>query len=60
MPIYYNKKEGWIIKKPTQDEQEALQEVGKRMIIEGLAGAYTNEKYKNWLVENSVDKFFNA
>jgi hypothetical protein len=60
LPIYYTPKEGWTIKKPTEAEEKALREIGKRMIIEGLAGAYSNERYKAWLEQIPLDNFFNA
>ncbi len=58
MPITFNEKDGWIITKPTKAEQKAIAEIGKRMIIEGLAGSYTQERYKNWLATHKVDEFF--
>ena len=60
MPIYFNKKEGWYVKNPTKDEEEAIREIGKRMIVEGLAGSYTNERYKKWLESHPLEQFFNA
>jgi hypothetical protein len=49
MPIVYTKTEGWQIKDPTPEELIALEEVGKMMIVEGLSGSFTNEKYKRFL-----------
>ena len=59
MPIVFNKEEGWKIQNPTPEELIAIQEIGKEMIVRGLAGAYVNDIYKKVLL---TDKqfFFNA
>ncbi|MHB8602212.1 MAG: hypothetical protein ACYC9R_06205 [Nitrosotalea sp.] len=60
MPITFNKETGWEIVKPTKDESLAILLIGKAMIVEGLAGAYTSEKYKKWLKDSPQKNFFNA
>lgn len=60
MPIVFKKNVGWVVVKPTKDEQEAIQEIGKMMIVQGMSGMYTNEKYKNWLQECDIKRCFNA
>lgn len=34
--------------------------IGKKMVIEGLAGSYTADRYQKWLKETSLDKFFTS
>ncbi len=58
MPITYTEKDGWSINKATKAEQKAIAEIGKRMIIEGLAGSYTNERYKKWLADAKISDCF--
>lgn len=60
MPIRFNKQKGWYIDKPTQEETEAIKEIGKNMIVEGLAGSYTNERYQAWLLNHPIEKCFKA
>jgi fructose-1-phosphate kinase PfkB-like protein len=60
MPIRYTKTKGWFIDKPTEEESKALIEVGKMMVVEGLAGAFTNERYANFLKKAGVEQMFNA
>jgi hypothetical protein len=60
MPIHFDPKEGWKIVKPTKEEQAVLLLIGKMAIVEGLAGQYTNEKYKKWLQNSPNKNFFNA
>lgn len=60
MPIKYSEKKGWYIDKPTEAEAKSLYEIGKMMVIKGLAGAYTNENYKEWLMRQKDSEFFNA
>lgn len=60
MPIVYKKETGWTIVKPTKEEAKAIEEIGKRMIVEGMSGAYTNERYRRWLETNPVERFFNT
>lgn len=58
MPIRYTKAKGWYIDKPTEEEHKALIEVGKMMVVEGLAGSFTNERYANFLQRTSIDEMF--
>ncbi len=58
MPIVYTKEVGWEVKDPTPEEITVLVEIGKGMIVEGLAGAYTNEKYKKFLTFSPDWKYF--
>ena len=60
MPIIFDKDQGWIISKPTKEEQAALTLIGKAMIVEGLAGSYTSDRYKKWLENSPQKNFFNA
>ena len=50
MPITFDKKAGFEIKDPTPEEINAYIEIGKGMIVQGLSHAYTNEKYKQFLI----------
>ncbi len=58
MPITYNRETGFQIENPTPEELVALQEIGKAMIVEGLAGAYMNEKYKKYLAFAPTHQFW--
>ncbi len=49
MPIEYDSETGFQIKNPTPEELIAIQEIGKAMIVQGLTGAYMNDKYKKYL-----------
>lgn len=60
MPIRFTAEKGWYIDKPTPAELKSIAEVGKMMIVQGLAGSYTNERYKAFLVQTDVDHMFNA
>ncbi len=61
MPIIFNKEtNGWEIKDPSKEELKAIMTIGKMMIVEGMAGAFSNEKYRNFLATTQIDQFFNA
>ena len=61
MPIKFStEKGGWYIDRPSKEEQAALVEVGKMMIVQGLAGSYTNERLKNWLASKKIEQMFTA
>ena len=61
MPIIFTPETNqWIIKDPSKEELKAIVKVGKMMIVEGMAGAFTNNKYKTWLANTAIDQFFNA
>ena len=50
MPIVYDPKTfRWEIKDATELELSVLMHIGKQMVIEGLAGRFTNEKYEDLL-----------
>ncbi len=49
MPIVYSKTEGWTISEATPEELLALMEIGKTIVVHGLAGDYVKEEYKNFL-----------
>ena len=61
MPIVLNTtKNEWEIKDPTPTELSSILLIGKNAIVEGLAGAYTNEKYKSYLQARDISEFFQA
>lgn len=60
MPIVYDKEEGWVLKDPTPQEINSLIEIGKAMIVEGQSHAYTNERYKNFLLKTAPHHFFES
>jgi hypothetical protein len=60
MPIRFTKTKGWFIDKPTEDEMQAVIEIGKMMIVEGTAGSYTNERYVRFLEKTNIDNMFNG
>ncbi len=49
MPIRYDKKEGWSIVDATAEELLALMEIGRTIVVHGLAGDYVNDEYRNFL-----------
>lgn len=61
MPIHYDKKtKEWKIVKPTEEEQHALYEIGKLMVVKGMAGSFTNEMWKEHLATIKLDSMFKA
>ncbi len=58
MPIEYDSQTGFQIKNPTLEELIAIQEIGKAMIVQGLAGAYMNEKYKKYLAFAPIHQYW--
>ncbi len=58
--VFSEEKSEWVIKDPTKEELKSIVTIGKMMVIQGLAGAYTNEKYRNFLTNTELDQFFNA
>lgn len=61
MPLGFNPTtKNWEIKDPTTEEIAALVKIGKRVIVESLAGAYTNDMYKTWLLKAPDSEFFEA
>ncbi len=60
MPIQYNAKEGWVLKDTTPEELDSLITIGKMMVVQGIGGAYTNERYKQWLINADKGVFFNT
>ena len=60
MPIVYSKEAGWIIKDASPEELLVLTEIGKMMVVNGLAGAYVNDKFKRYLQFAPKDTYFNG
>jgi len=61
MPIkYYPKEKAWKIVSPTPEEQTALYEIGKLMVIKGMAGAFTNEMFQEHLQGVTIDECWRA
>ncbi len=61
MPISYDTKaQEWKITDPTPEEVQSLLYIGKHIVVEGLAGQYTNERYKTWLMHRDINEMFRA
>lgn len=61
MPIkYYEKEKAWKIVSPSDAEQKALYEIGKMMIIKGMAGSFTNEMFQEHLKDIKISEMFSA
>jgi hypothetical protein len=61
MPIEYDPKTHCFeIKNCSPEELLAITEVGKMMLIQGLAGSYTNERFKQHLMFAPKDSYFNG
>jgi len=61
IPIIYSiEKKDWQIVNPSKEELQSIIAIGKSMIVEGLAGSYTNDKYKVWLEQTAIERMFSA
>ncbi len=60
MPIQFDKEKGWVLKDTTPEELDNLIQIGKMMVVQGIGGVYTNERYKEWLLHTDKSRFFNT
>ena len=49
MPITWTKEGGWTIKDATPEELLELMEIGRVVVVNGLAGDFVAEEYKTFL-----------
>ena len=61
MPIIYNQEQKrWLAEDLSNIEKESLIEIGKSIIISGLAGDFTNDIYKKYLTNVPKELCFNV
>lgn len=61
MPINYKPEtKEWVIENASPEELTAILEVGKMMLVQGTAGAFTRERYHQWLMNLPTKNFFNS
>ena len=61
MPINYNEEnKEWLAENLTENEKNSLIEIGKAIIISGIAGYYANDIYKRYITSIPTELCFKA